>query len=137
MIKAISPILYNDVRYEAGEVLPELDEKVEKQLLATGSAELVTEPVFEEPKKPTKEIVGDQPNLKWSRTKLVGMARAKGLTADSTLTKEELLEMIEKAPELPPVSDSERMTPATTVNDNPAPQPDMNEIIKPKKKSKK
>jgi hypothetical protein len=121
MIKAKSNILHNGSLYKTGDVF-EMDDASEKKLIIAGSAEAYNgEPVT--PKKvevKVKVVAGATPDETWTKVKILGYARSIGVTADQTLTKKELLKLIESAPIAPPVAEGN--VPAVTVNEN-APVP--------------
>jgi hypothetical protein len=137
MLKAKSNIRHNGTDYLAGELLPEMDEKQAQALVSAGVAELVNAPVFNPEKAakkeaaekaPKKTIKSEKPSDEWTKQRLLGYARSLGLTADDTLNKKEILELIKNAPETPATNanpDEElASTPAVTVNPNyVAPEP--------------
>ena len=120
MIKAKSHILANGSHFDAGQVVTGLSEAQEKQLVDAGSAEYTGEksaPVVATPATPAKPVANEAPDKSWTKVKLLGHARKLGLIVEDTMTKAEIVKIIESNPQASePAEDegAEEKTPAVT-----------------------
>lgn len=132
MYKAKGNILHNGVFYENGDVIRNLTEAQAERLLKIGRIELYKEPVLgrpakkEDKAKTEKKAKSPKPSMEWTKEKLLGEARRRGVEADKTLTKEEIFKLIENAPEAPTEESPTDIdnTPSVTVNPNYVPPKD-------------
>jgi len=115
MLKAISQINHDGQIYEAGDVLPSMTEKQEKQLVDGGIAESTSK----SEQKRVETMKGSQPEAnpneekpteRWNKAKLSEYAAAHGVEVNETMTRSEMFSKLTgvDATEIAPAKDEDK-----------------------------
>ncbi len=108
MIVAKSNIKHDGELYEKGKEIPNLSDEQAAKLIADGVAEDSTKPVVKEEAvanaqaleaETQKEIAGLEAKPTMSRTRLLGIARAKGIKVSQEATRTEIFKAIQAVSE--------------------------------------
>jgi len=104
MIIAKSSVKHDGQLYKAGEVIQGISEYQAQVLIDAGVAQSDSEAKVlqalegdstETVKENKDPMEGVEPTVKWSKTRLLGFGRAKGVELDDTMTRSEIFELIQ------------------------------------------
>jgi len=118
MLIAKSSVKHDGQLYKAGEVIQGISEYQAQVLIDAGVAQSDSEAkvpqalegdsteTAQENKDPME---GVEPTVKWSKTRLLGFGRAKGVELDDTMTRSEIFELIQASATDEEVQDSQEI----------------------------
>lgn len=95
----LSPVEHDGKRYEAGEALPEMNEKQLQALIDAGVLETKDGkdvPSKEEKETPKEVLEAEKPKPNASKTVLLDYAKANEFEVDKTLSRDEIFRLLQE-----------------------------------------